>query len=357
MKILYGVQATGNGHITRARVMAPALARAGLEVDYLFSGRVPQDLFNMEPFGDYRCRRGLTFRYHPGGRVDAMGTVLNNSLWQLWRDIRQLDLAGYDLVISDFEPVTARAARKRGVPSLGIAHQYVFNHRLPGRHQSWVMRAAIRAFAPVDTAIGLHWHHFDQPILPPLIMPPRFPVTLETDKILVYLPYEPQSELLRWFRPFADYRFVVYCAVSTARDEGNVHFRPFSRDDFERDLASCAGVISNSGFGLSSETVQYGKKLLSKPYLGQVEQLSNAELMAELGMAALMQQQFDPQQLSDWLATPNPEPAPYPDVAGTLARWIASGQRETVAELARQLWDGYAAPTPPAPCPVFERMP
>ena len=56
MRILYGVQATGNGHITRARVMAPALRNAGIEVDYLFSGRPADQLFNMEPFGDYQTR-------------------------------------------------------------------------------------------------------------------------------------------------------------------------------------------------------------------------------------------------------------------------------------------------------------
>ena len=39
MKLFYGVQGTGNGHITRAREMAKALAEAGVEVTYMFSGR------------------------------------------------------------------------------------------------------------------------------------------------------------------------------------------------------------------------------------------------------------------------------------------------------------------------------
>ena len=47
MRILYGVQATGNGHITRARVLLPALQAAGVEVDVLLSGRAPERLFNM----------------------------------------------------------------------------------------------------------------------------------------------------------------------------------------------------------------------------------------------------------------------------------------------------------------------
>jgi uncharacterized protein (TIGR00661 family) len=343
MKILYGVQATGNGHITRARVMAGALAAQGLDVDYLFSGRPAAQLFDMEPFGGYRCRRGLTFRYGAGGRVSALGSLCNNSLWQLGREIRSLDLSGYDLVVSDFEPVTAWAARRQRVPSIGIAHQYVFNYALPGEHQGRLTRAAIRLMAPVDTAIGLHWHHFDQPILPPLISPPRFPVTLEADKILVYLPYETRAQLSAWFRHFADYRFVVYCDCPEPSVQGNLHYRPFCRDGFERDLASCAGVISNSGFGLASETVQYGKKLLSKPYRGQVEQLSNAEIMQQLGLATVMQDPCDPLQLTVWLQQPNPAPAPYPDVAGALAHWIAQGHNEPADVLARRLWSRHGA--------------
>nr|WP_067293105.1 MJ1255/VC2487 family glycosyltransferase [Marinobacterium profundum] len=345
MKILYGVQATGNGHITRARVMAGALAAQGLEVDYLFSGRPAERLFDMEVFGDYRCRRGLTFQYGAGGRVNALGTLCSNNLWQLWGDIRGLDLRGYDLVISDFEPISAWAARRQGVPSIGIAHQYVFNYELPGRHQGRLTRSAIRLMAPVDTAIGLHWHHFNQPILPPLISPPRYPVTLEADKILVYLPHESRAQLLDWFSRFADYRFVIYCDSPKPETQQNLQFQPFCRDGFERDLASCAGVISNSGFGLASETVQYGKKLLSKPYRGQVEQLSNAEIMQQLNLAWVVNGDCDLAQLKRWLQAPNPPAAPYPDVAAALASWIAQGHVEPAASLAKRLWSHHAAHT------------
>ena len=45
MKILYGVQGTGNGHVTRARIMAKAFAAKGVEVDWVFSGRPREDFF------------------------------------------------------------------------------------------------------------------------------------------------------------------------------------------------------------------------------------------------------------------------------------------------------------------------
>ena len=46
MKILYGVQGTGNGHIVRARAMADAFQQRNVEVGFLFSDREPQRYFS-----------------------------------------------------------------------------------------------------------------------------------------------------------------------------------------------------------------------------------------------------------------------------------------------------------------------
>lgn len=45
MKILYGVQGTGNGHIARARAMSKAFESHDVQVDFLFSGRAPENTF------------------------------------------------------------------------------------------------------------------------------------------------------------------------------------------------------------------------------------------------------------------------------------------------------------------------
>jgi len=39
MKILYGIQATGNGHICRSREIISRLKKAGHEIFVIFSGR------------------------------------------------------------------------------------------------------------------------------------------------------------------------------------------------------------------------------------------------------------------------------------------------------------------------------
>lgn len=45
MKILYGVQGTGNGHTTRARVMANCFRDMGVSVDYFFYRSPVEKLF------------------------------------------------------------------------------------------------------------------------------------------------------------------------------------------------------------------------------------------------------------------------------------------------------------------------
>lgn len=336
MKILYGVQATGNGHITRARVMAPALEKLGVDVDYLFSGREPDKLFNMEPFGDYECRRGLTF-YMDGSRVNYPKTLRCNNPVELIRDIRRLDLSTYDLVVTDFEPVSAWAAKLKGVPSVGIAHQYAFLHKLPDSKTGFMFKRQIQSFAPVKKAVGLHWHHFDKPIFPPLIQGPLYPSTQNQNKVVVYLPHDNPEEIKAELSKFVDYDFFVYSAVEQPVDHGNIYIRPFCRDGFQQDLASCAGVICNSGFGLLSEAIQYGKKILTLPQKGQGEQESNAEILAHLGLGLVIENLND-ELVEQWLDLPIPDAQLYPDLATELAGWIASGCEAPLDALAKKIW-------------------
>lgn len=338
MRILYGVQGTGNGHITRARTMARALAQSSLEVDYLFSGRDPAQYFDMEPFGAYCAYRGLTFRWQDG-RIDYSATALNNNLIRLWRDIRRLDLSGYDLVLTDFEPITAWAAKLSNTPSLGIGHQYAFRFdQVPTSGHSFMGASVLKHFAPAQRTLGFHWHHFGSPILPPLIEPPRYPLSCQPDKVLVYLPFESRQRVMAFLRVIRDVQFYIYCAVDGPRDEQNLHLRPYDRETFQQDLASCNGVIANAGFGLLSEAIQAGKKLLVKPMGGQMEQLSNAAAVEALEIGEVMHE-FNLKQLREWLSEDSPGPRPYPDVARAIVAWIESGCTMDEKQLARQLWN------------------
>ena len=59
-------------------------------------------------------------------------------------------------------------------------------------------------------------------------------------------------------------------------------------DGFKRDLATARGVICNTGFELISECLQWGKPVL-RPLAKQMEQLSNAAALEQLGYATTME--------------------------------------------------------------------
>ena len=338
MKILYGVQATGNGHITRARAMAPALQQQGLEVDYLFSGRSPEKLFDMEPFGDYRCCQGLSFRTHKG-KIALWETAKTIQPARFFREVRQLDVSAYDLIISDFEPITAWAGRLADVPVVGLGHQYAFFQPIPQHRGSPLARAVIRWFAPASVRLGLHWHHFDQPILPPIapINVDMAKVQTEEDLYLVYLPFESLERIRDFLLPFSQYRFAIYHPDAQHRDDGHLLFRPPSRRNFQNTMAKASGVIGNAGFGLASEALQMGKKLLIKPLAGQPEQQSNA-LALELLERAQTMDKLDNSIAEQWLQQGPVHRVQYPDVAEAVAQWLAAGELDSVSELATELW-------------------
>jgi uncharacterized protein (TIGR00661 family) len=338
MKILYGVQGTGNGHISRARKMAAHLRARGVDVTYLFSGRERQRLFDMECFGDFEYRTGLTM-VQEGGAVRYGPTVAQARPLQFIRDVRALDVAPYDLVISDFEPVTAWAARIHGKICMGIGHQYAFGQAIPQTANNFASDLVMRWFAPVDIPIGLHWHHFNVDILPPIIDTQLVRDRSASTLVLVYLPFEQQERVTALLRKFPQYQFLQYSPDLTDLDVDNVGLRRTNLHGFRADLCRASAVICNAGFELVGECLHLGIPTLVKPVSGQMEQQSNAFALEQLGWGSAMHE-LDEQHLRDWLAGERSSaPINYPDVAAALVDWVLEGDWQNKMTLWQTLWD------------------
>lgn len=340
MKILYGVQGTGNGHISRANAMYDAFrAYPDLDITWLLSGRDKEQGCGV--IENFEWRRGLTFVTGDGG-IRKFATFQKNSLRLFWHDVTTLDLSPYDLIISDYEPVICYAAWRKRLPVIGISHLYAFNYPVPMRGGNPFTTAILRKFAPVTQPLGLHWHHFGHPILPPIldvhkpaVMPP-----MVRNKVVVYLPWENPQRVVALLAPFKDFDFYIYHPGFTNADEGHLHRRALSRNGFKQDLFDAWGVIANCGFELLSECLYLGKRILTKPLAGQMEQYSNAAALEELGYAETMTQ-LDARKVAAWLkAGHSAVQLDFPNVAAELARWIATGRKETIEELATKLWGG-----------------
>jgi uncharacterized protein (TIGR00661 family) len=343
MKILYGVQATGNGHISRSREVIRELKELGHDIRVVLSGRDPSLLWEMEIFKPYKTFRGMTFSYHRG-KLKYVQTALQLNLARFFRDIHSFDATGFDMVITDFEPLSARIARRNKLPLIGVGHQYAFAHDIPVEGGNPLARFVIQNYAPTDFPVGLHWYHFDQPILPPIIpyhiVPGR---NIIENKIIVYLPFEKLDDIILLLEGFRNHEFYVYHRLNQAQNIKNIHLRPYSRTGFLNDLADCNGIISNAGFELVSEALHLGKKILVKPLAGQMEQLSNAMaiLTLKLGMAM---KHLDKHKISEFLTFGHGTAVRYPNVARIIAKWIESGQWEDVEGLSLSAWLQTAGP-------------
>ena len=335
MKILYGVQGTGNGHITRARAMAAEMRIAGFNVDFVFSGRPPEDYFDMAVFGDYRTFQGLSFVAR-NGQLDWYATCKNANFFTLYRDIRALDTRGYDLVITDFEPIIAWAAKRQGVPCIGFGHQYAFKYDIP-RYKNNIAQWIMSNFAPAATQLGAHWHHFGHPILPPLIHAQEINNLPDSEQVLVYLPFENSEAVLDWLDGVPNYHFRLHCKDIEPGVYGNVEVFPFGRELFQKNLSECESVLCNAGFELNSEALQFGRRILAKPLKGQIEQHSNAIALGLLGIAKTSEV-LSSDIIKDWLETSRVVQISYPNVARAVVAWLQSSNDISVADLCESLW-------------------
>ena len=343
LKILYGVQGTGNGHIARARLMAAVFAkRDDVSVDYLFTGRDVSAYFDMHMFGEYKTKRGLSF-VAESGALNRYKTIKNINLFEFISDVRHTDLRQYDLVLNDFEPVSAWADKNQKIPSLSISHQAAFMCDVPTEAQSFIDRCLTRYFAPTTFALGVHWYHFGQAIIPPFV-PRDFYQDIATDQphqnvfSLVYLPFESPLHIQQTLQPLSEHKFYCYHSkVQQAHIDNNVHWFPLSKCGFHKALADCSNVIANGGFELATECLSLGKALLIKPLEGQFEQSSNALMLRQLGISDTLFS-LNTDDIKEWLSEHKATQITFPSNIDCLIDWILAGNWQDTSIICEQLW-------------------
>ncbi len=344
MNILYGIQGTGNGHITRARHLAKSLNDdPELEIDYFFSGRKRTRYFDMQPFGDYQTRDGLSF-VSRNGKISYSKTVFENKPLQLIKDIKDLDISKYDLVINDFEPLTAWAAKIRGVPSLSVSHQAAFLHKVPRAGESLLDKTIMKYFAPTRYQLGTHWYHFGFDILPPFISkelcanPEKDLPLITSNFILVYLPFESLKHVCEQLTILSEQRFVCFHpGISEERKYKNIQLMPLSTTTFKAHLKASIGVICNSGFELATESLSLGKPMLLKPLHRQYEQQSNAHTLKTLDLCDVIMH-IQAEDIDEWIHSKKGVLINYPSDCLPVVNWIKKGRFQDTGKLCQDLW-------------------
>lgn len=285
MKILYAIQGTGNGHVSRAREIIPHLEKHG-ELDLLLSGTQA----DVQLTQALRWKlHGFSFVFGKNGGVDRWKTWKTMDLGQLRKDMKMLPLETYDLIINDFEPVTAWACKTRKIPCTGLSHQAAFLSPLtprPARFMPQWAELLFKYYAPLTAAFGFHFERYDDFIYTPVIRSEiRELVPRNKGHYTVYLPAHDDQLLVRLLTqvPEADWQ-VFSKHNSKVYQQENVFVQPVNNQKFNESLASCAGLLTAGGFESPAEALFLGKKVFSVPMMGQWEQQCNAEALKRMGI-------------------------------------------------------------------------
>lgn len=331
MKILYGIQGTGHGHISRAREILPSLSQKA-DVDVLLSGTNCQ--MKLDEL-DISYKKGISLTYDSNGGVSYLKTALQLDPISFLNDVRQLDIKKYDLIISDFEPISSWAAMKSGVPCIGLSHQAAFlSDRTPRPAQTSVMAEQIlKRFAPCHRPIGFHFLRYDRFVEGPIIRSEiRELNPSQGGHITVYLPAFDHETLVAIFSQVPQIEWELFSPLcSSSYTQHNVTVHTVGNLPFLKSLESSFGVVTSAGFETCAESIYLGKKLMVIPIKNQYEQLCNAAALQKMGVPVVTElgESFI-QSIHKWLKSTNnvtiPEIADAEKITQKLLRFARKKQ-------------------------------
>jgi uncharacterized protein (TIGR00661 family) len=332
MKILFAVQGTGNGHISRAREVIPHLLNYG-EVDILISGT--QADVSLPYLIKYK-KLGVSYTFGKNGGVDIIDSVKHFRPFDLLKDIQTFPVNDYDLIINDFEPVTAWACKLKRKPCIALSHQSSFlsiKTPRPAKIDGFAENI-FKHYAPVTDAYGFHFKSYASFISTPVIRADvrKFEPS-NKGHITVYLPAHADAILIKQFTQIKDVQWEVFSKHSKlAYTIENVNIKPILNDDFTQSLASSDGLVTAGGFESPAEALFLRKKVLSIPMSNQYEQQCNAQAMKDLGITVV--KELDDEfvtKVRRWVTFSHPVNVHYPDVTGKIVEDLIMKHRKQLA--------------------------
>lgn len=304
-RIAIGVCGEGRGHAARA---ATLLERLGDRHEFLvvstdealvlLAARVGAG----RPAARFLDVPGIRFEY-VGGRIDVSRSIAAG-LWYGWRRLpvlldrvtRALEDFGADLVITDFEPVLPRAARRLGIPVVSVDHQHFLLaydlRELPSglRWQATAMGLAVRLYVrgAADTVVSAFFR-------PPLVRGWEHVVQVGPLLRGAVLAAEPSAgghvvSYLRRHTPRAVLEALAACGLPVrvyglgGREScGAMSFHEIDERRFVADLAASTAVVAAGGNQLIGEALHLGKPLLALPESAHAEQRMNGHFLRGMG--------------------------------------------------------------------------
>jgi uncharacterized protein (TIGR00661 family) len=317
MKILYAIQGTGNGHLSRAVDIVPELRKYG-KLDLFVSGAQAEVSL---PFPVKYKSKGLSFYFGKAGGINFYKTFMKNSSKDVVREIKSFPVDEYDLIVNDFEPITSWACKKRDIACVGLSHQAALLSKKAPRPKvidpfgEWLLKN----YAPVDKYVGFHFEEYDKNIYTPVIRRAiRDARTTDAGHYTVYLPAYDDKKLVKLLLRFPKVKWQIFSKhAKSVYHVGRISVFPVSGSDFVDSIVSSSGVLCGAGFETPAEVLHMNKKLLVVPMKSQYEQHCNAAALKKLGVPVLKKvRKKSLHKIEAWLDEKNKLDISFPDIAG-----------------------------------------
>lgn len=300
MKVLYAFQGTGNGHIARAQEIVPILKKH-LEVDTLISGHQSQLKADFNINLQYK---GISLFYNKTGGLSYRQTFSQNNFFEAFKNILELQLSQYDLIINDFEPLTGWGCKFNKTPILELSHQASFNFQETPRpnKKNLLGEFVLNNYVPCNRKIGFHFENYHPRIKKPVIR--RKIRNLYPDKkgyYLVYLPSFSNENIIKVLKKIP-VEWKVFSKNSNLHlKEGNVEIFPIDEVRYLEYFENCEGILCSAGFETPAEALFLEKKLFVIPIHNQYEQECNAFALDQLGIPNSKFLKYE--EIQKWVAT------------------------------------------------------
>lgn len=287
-KIIYSISGEGMGHAVRSRPILDYLTKKH-KVKIFSSGRAYSYLSKI--FQDVNEIQGIYMKYRKNS-VNEIGTVICNmlnfpkmicSFSKLKRAIKKFKP---DIIISDYEAISAYAGLFSNIPVISIDNQHIFDKtklKFPKKYfinylETRLVDRLIVPYAKYHFITTFFYPKIKSKntfLVPPVLRDELINMkSKEWDYFLVYQTSDTNKKLIETLKK-TDEKFVLY-GFEKNKIEKNLVFKEAKEKEFFNDLANCKAVIINGGFTLMSEAIHLGKPVLSIPVKRQFEQIINA---------------------------------------------------------------------------------
>jgi len=294
MKILFGVQTEGNGHITQAIAVKQYLKQNGYDVSKAFAASKKRGLskyftdeFNVVEYD------GFDFVFDNVGRVVIWKTILKNTFELPRLIVSFIKICNVirkekpDAIFNYYEPLVGLTSLFfRNIKYVSFGHQYAMDSYVYPKITGYTVQKLFLSIINKITSIrakivALSYYEFNDEELivsPPILRSESYSVSdKKEDFVLVYLMNEDMLPQL--FSEAKKYPYIkIECFTKLTKQHDELpNLKLFNLDGklFQEKMKVCKAVICSGGFETSAEAIYQNKPLLMIPMPNHYEQHAN----------------------------------------------------------------------------------